>query len=238
MMNPLVVRPHRPFRFAFAIIAVSMLAAMTTWFLLDEAHWSIIRGRLSASAERQRLLNANRELEQGNASLQERVTALERTASLDKQTETFLQNEIRGLQDETFRLKGELAFYQGVMEAAGQTKGLAVQDIYVRRLPTALTYQLKLVLTNVSDDDAEAAGIMGILIEGRQNGTARLLSLTEVAVDAGLDMAYKFRNFKRFAANLQLPAGFAPQRVLVELQPTDKKTSKIKKAFDWPATAN
>lgn len=237
-MNQLVVRPHRPFRFAFGVVLGSMVTAIGTWLLLDQAHWSVIQGRLQASAEQQRLWSANRSLEQNSTTLRERLMALERTASLDKQTETFLQKEIRALQDEVFRLKGELAFYEGIMESADQTKGLDVHDIYVRRLAQANTYQLKLVLTNVADNDAEAVGVMSILIEGLQNGTARLVSLNEVSVDATLEMAFKFRNFKRFDASMQMPGGFVPQRVFVELQPNDKKPSKINKVFDWPATAN
>jgi hypothetical protein len=172
-----------------------------------------------------------------NAGLQEQLTALERNASLDRQTEVFLQKEIRTLQDESFRLKGELAFYKGVMEAAGQAKGLVVQDIYVRKLPNVQAFQLNLVLTNVPEDDALATGVMAIQIEGRQNGAARILSLSEVTLDAALDLGYQFRNFKRFDTNLQLPPEFVPQRVLVELQPADKKAAKIRKTFDWPATA-
>ncbi len=237
-MNPLVVRPHRPIRFALGVILASMVTAIVTWFLLDVTHWSVIRGRLKASAEQQQLMNTYKSLEQTNSDFREQMMALERTASLDKQTQTFLQNEIKSLQDEVFRLKGELAFYQGIMESAGQTKGLDVQDIYIRGLAQANTYQLKLVLTHVADNDAEAEGSMNIIVEGTQNGAARILALNEISAEGGSDVAYKFRNFKRFDASLQLPSGFAPKRVIVELQPNDKKPSKIKKVFDWPATAN
>lgn len=237
-MTQLVVRQHRPVRFAAAIVLASMLTATGTWLLLDAGHWNVIQGRLEASAEQQRLLNANRNLERLNSSLRERVFALERTASLDKQTESYLQGEIRELQEEVFRLKGELAFFEGIMEEAGRAKGLDVHDIYVRRMPQANTYRLRLVLTNVSDQDEDAKGRMAILLEGRQNGVTRLLTLDEVVQDTALDLSFEFRNFRRFDAQLQLPAGFVPQRVHVELQPSDKKRSKIRKSFDWPATAN
>lgn len=237
-MGELVVRPHQPIRFGLAVVVASMLIAIGTWLLLDRAHWSVIQGRLEASAEQQRLWNANRKLELANGQLREQLMAMERTASVDKQTESYLQTEIRDLQGEVFRLKGELAFFERIMESAGQAKGLGVQDIYIRRLAMANNYQLKLVLTNVSDRDAEASGLMNIAIEGRLNGESRLLPLKELSTDAVLDLNFKFRNFKRFNANMQLPAGFAPQRVQVELQPNDQKPSKITKTFDWPATAN
>lgn len=237
-MNQLVIRTHRPVRFAIGVILASMITAIGTWLFLDETHWSVIRGRFRAGTDQQRLWNANKELEQDNAALHERVIALERITSMDKQTETFLQKEIRELQDEVFVLKGELAFYRGIMESADQAKGLNIHSIYVRRLAQASTYRLKLVLTHVANDEAEAAGVMNITIEGLQNGVGRLLALSDVSTDVTPDLAFRFRNFKRFDASLQLPAGFVPQRVFVELQLNDKKPSKIKKIFDWPVTAN
>jgi len=237
-MSQLVIRTHRPIRFAIGVILASMITAIGTWLLLDESHWSIIRGRFQASTDQQRLWDANRQLEQDNDTLHERVIALERIASVDKQTETFLQKEIRELQDEVFVLKGELAFYRGIMESADQAKGLNIHSIYVRRVEQANTYRMKLVLTHVANDDAEAAGNMSIAIEGLQNGTGRLLALSDVSSDPAPDLTFKFRNFKRFDASLQLPGGFVPQRVIVELQLNDQKPSKIKKVFDWPVTAN
>ncbi len=237
-MTQLVIRTHRPIRFAIGVILASMVTAIGTWLFLDEAHWSVIRGRFRASAEQQRLWSTNKDLEQGNSDLRERVIALERIASVDKQTETFLQKEIRGLQDEIFVLKGELAFYQGIMESADQTKGLDVHSIYVRRLALARNYQLKLVLTHVANAEAEAAGVMSIALEGLQNGALRRITLDEVSADVTPEIAFNFRNFKRFEASMQLPDGFAPQRVFVELQLNDIKASKIKKVFDWPVTAN
>ena len=237
-MTQLVIRTHRPVRFAIGVILVSMVTAIGTWLFLDEAHWSVIRARFRAGTEQQRLWSANKDLEVDNATLRERVIALERIASVDKQTETFLQKEIRELQDEVFLLKGELAFYRGIMEAADQTKGLNIHSIYVRRLAQANTYLLKLVLTHVANEEADAAGVMSITIEGLQNGALRQLALNEVTADAMPDLAFKFRNFKRFDASMQLPGGFVPQRVFVGLQLNDEKRSKINKVFDWPVTAN
>ena len=79
---------------------------------------------------------------------------------------------------------------------------------------------------------------MNIAIEGLQNKDNRLIALNEVSADVTPEIPFKFRNFKRFEASMQLPDGFVPQRVFVELQLNDLKASKIKKIFDWPVTAN
>ena len=236
-MTRLVVKPHRPFQFAVAVILLSMLSAMVAWVLLDNMHWSLIFGRFSDNREREQLWDENRELERENASLRERVLALQSDTNLDNQTSVILQDEIRGLQEEIFRLKGELQFYQGVMEASGGGKGLDVHGIFVRALSQENGFRLKLILTNASNKDVDSEGSMDISIEGIQSGATRYLNLKDVTLDGDVGLNFNFRNFKRFESNLAFPAGFSPQRVFVELQPRDQKQSKIKKVFDWPKTA-
>src|SRR5690606_34886590 len=177
-------------------------------------------------------------LEQENGRLREQVLRLERTTDLDTRTTGMLQEEIRQLQEEVFRLKTELKFYQGIMEAAGDAKGLDVHDIHVRKLSPPRTFRLKLILTNVTNTAKDAEGQLGISIEGIENGATRVFPLAEVALDRTLDMSFKFRNFKRFESTVRLPEGFSPQRVFVDLQPRDAKQSKIRKVFDWPAFAS
>lgn len=236
-MSHLVVKSHRPLQFSLAIILLSMLIAFLTWLFLDSSHWSYIYARFGANHDQKLLWEANQELERENTALRERLMVLERTTTLDKQTSALVQDEIRDLQEEVFRLKGELQFYQGIMEATGEGKGLDVQGIFVRPLSRGNGYRLKLILTHVSNKDSVAEGMMDVSIEGIQDGGAHFLNLKDVTLDQTIDLTFNFRNFKRFESNLALPAGFAPQRVFVELQPKDKKQSKIKKIFDWPGSA-
>jgi len=233
----LVIKTHRPLQFSLAVVVLSMLVAFVTWLALDESHWSIIRSRLNSSTDQKLLWEVNQGLEEENARLRERVSMLERTTSLDTQTATLLQDEIKTLQEETFRLKGELEFFQGIMENVGEVKGLDVHGIHVRRLSAPGTYRLKLILTNVTDSDHDTEGSVSVAIEGIQKGVTRQINLREVALDQSPDMTFRFRNFKRVESNFSLPSEFSPQRVFVELQPKDQKQSKIRKAFDWPPTA-
>jgi hypothetical protein len=236
-MTRLVVKPHRPGQFAVAVILLSMFSAMVTWILLDNFHWSLILGRIGASEERKQLWNANRELERENTSLRERVIALQSNTNLDTQTSVILQDEIRELQEEVFRLKGELQFYQGVMEASGAGKGLDVHGIFVRPLAQKQGFRLKLIMTNASNSESDTEGRMDVSFEGILDGATRLMNLRDVTIDGTPNLTFKFRNFKSFENNLAFPAGFTPQRVFVELQPRDEKQSKIRRVFDWPRTA-
>jgi hypothetical protein len=229
----LVVKSHRPIQLALGVILLSMLMALVTWLVLNQGYWALIYRELHSNKQHRHLLQANSHLKHENTALHSRVMMLERTTNLDRQTETHLQKDIRDLQEKVFHLKGELEFYQGVMESSSKAKGLDINGIYVSPLPRKDAYRLKLILTHVNSP-LSAEGTIDVSIEGLQNGKVRYLELKDISLDQSLDLSFKFSNFKRFEFNLAFPTGFTPQRVHVVLQPRNKKQSKITRVFDWP----
>ncbi|MFQ5660325.1 MAG: DUF6776 family protein [Gammaproteobacteria bacterium] len=237
-MSRLTVKSHRPVQWSLAIILLSMLIALFTWILLDETHWSLIYSQMGDSREHKRLWELNRSLENENENLRERVLMMERTQSLDKNTAAILQENIKAMQDKIYHLKGEIEFYQEIMADTRDTLGLNIHGIHIESLPRNRSYRLTLVLTHVTKSVKVVEGTIDISFEGMQDGVVSHLNLQDITLDDALGFSFKFRNFKRFESNLQLPEGFVPRRVFVRLQPKGKKQSKIKRVFDWPATAS
>jgi Family of unknown function (DUF6776) len=236
-MSRLVVKSHRPWQFAVAIVVLSMFLATLTWLLLDKSHWSIIYDRISDNQDWKHLWEVNQSLQKERVALQERVLMLERTTSVDKQTAALLQDEIKTLQENIYTLKGELEFYQGIMDATRDAKGLNIHGIYIEALTQPQAYRLKLVLTHVAKGSMLAEGSMAISIDGTQNGEGQKLKIEDVATGEPMDLVYKLRSFKRFESKLVLPDGFVPQQVIVELKPKRKNQVMIREVFDWSAAA-
>ena len=237
-MSRLVVKSHRPLQLAVAIVALSSIIAVITWLLLDTSHWSYIYNRLGKNHDLKMLWEVNKELKKENTDLQERVVMLERSTELDKQTAVLLQNELTSLQDEISRLKRELEFYQGVMDDTRESSGLQVQGLHITPLSRERSYHLSVVLTHVAKGDMFTEGVMDITIEGTVGKTVRKLKLKELISDEALDLSFKFKNFKRFGSNITLPLELVPQKVIVEIQPKDKKQANIRKVFDWQTAAS
>lgn len=221
-------------QWAVAIVALSTLLALFTWFMLDESHWSMIYNRMGINQDFKNLSEVNRKLEKENEGLKEQVLMMKRAAEVDKKTAELLQQNVQNMQDEIYRQKGELEFYRGVMDATRDSKGLNIQGIHIESLPQARSYRLKVILTHVAKGIRMAEGKMTVIIEGLKNGKPSQLNLKNITMDDGLDFSFKFRNFKRFESDLELPPDFVPRRVLIQLQPRGEKKSKIKKVFDWP----
>ena len=237
-MGALVVKSHRPWQFALAVVILSMFLATLTWLMLDKGHWTLIYDRISDSEDWKNLWEVNQSLLEERVALQERVLMLERTTSVDKQTAAILQDEIRTLQDKVYALKGELEFYEGIMDATRGAKGLNIHGIYIEPLSQHQAYRLKLVLTHVAKASVEASGKMQITIIGRRGDSAEELAIEDVVAEGSLDLDYKLRSFKRVETKVILPEGFVADRIAIELRPARKNQAIIREEFDWLAPAN
>ncbi|NJM92973.1 MAG: hypothetical protein HC861_10485 [Rhodospirillaceae bacterium] len=51
-------------------------------------------------------------------------------------------------------------------------------------------------------------------------------------------MAYEFRYFQGLETELALPLNFEPQRVAVEIWPSQPRGERINQTFDWPVVAD
>ena len=232
-MSHLIIKHQRPYQMVAIAIVISLVASISIWLYLDESHWSYIKSRISLGQQSKQLWEENRNLARENNQLRERVIMLERTTQIDSQAAAEFHEEMKKLQDEIYKLKGELEFYQGIMTSTGSTLGLSIQGMQVERLAEKNSYHFKLILTHLAKNDKVAEGTTDIILEGVQDGVAKVLNIMDVVINPVIDLSFKFKNFKRFEGNMMLPEGFVPHRVIVRLQPKDTKLSNIKRVFNW-----
>ena len=234
-MANLVVKQHRPLQLLLTVVVISFFISTTIWLLLDESHWDYIEARLSGNEKVGQMWQINRQLEDENSRLRDRVVMLEQTAEIDRKASIHLRDQVVKLQDQFYQLKAELEFYKGILSATQDSNGLNVQGLYIEALAIDQTYRYRLVLTNVAKNDQEVEGIIRMTLEGDMDGARKILNITELAgKNREESWEYKFRNFKRFEGDIKLPTGFIPQRVTVQLTPKSPGRSKVEKSFDWP----
>ena len=233
-MPKLVVKKHRPLEIVLAVLLFSGTCSVIIWFLLDANHWNSIKNRLINSQEARLLWEVNKSLEADNLALREKVIMLERSTQIDNQTAIKLQDDIRFLQEQVYRLKGELEFYQGIMSSTTDSKGLNIQGLHIEPTDKEGIHHFKLVLTNVAKSDKVIEVTMDMSIQGTGKSGDQVLLLKEVISGSEPKREVKFKNFERIEGNLSFPDGFKPLRVIVELKQKGLN-SVVHKEFDWPA---
>ena len=232
-MSHLIIKHQRPYQIVAIAVVISLVASISIWLYLDDSHWAYIKSRISLTQQSKQLWGENRNLTRENAKLRERVIMLERTTQIDSQAAAEFHEEMKKLQDEIYKLKGELEFYQGIMASTSSAVGLSIQGMQVEQLAEQNSYHFKLILTHLSKSDKVVEGTADIVLEGVQDGAAKVLNIMDVVINPAIDLSFKFKNFKRFEGNIMLPEGFVPHRVIVKLQPKDTKLSNIKRVFNW-----
>lgn len=228
-----IIKHHRPYQIIILAVTLSLVAFISIWLAYDDSHWSYIKSRIAVGKQNRSLMDENNKLLTTNQDLKQQVIMLQRSGQIDRQAAGELQNEIKKLQDENYRLKGELEFYQNILATTGSSDGLNIQGMQLQKLAVSGGYHFKLVLTHVSKDIRDVEGMVDISIEGRQGAEDKTLEVSDLLMSPAVDFSYKFRNFKRLEGNLSIPQGFTPYRVIVRLTPKDGKNSKIKRVFNW-----
>jgi hypothetical protein len=232
-VNKYVVKMHRPVQWSIAIIGLSALIATFTWFLLDKSHWSFINNSYSENKELIKVTLENRKLEMENQGLLENSMMAGNLSAMDKQTATLLQDDIQGLQEEIFKLKQELEFYQGIMAGTADSTGLNIQGLNIYPLSQDRTFLLNLVLTHVAKGVKLAEGNIEVIFNGFLEGLDVDLNLKDLLSIEPSSLSFNFRNFKKFEFEVTLPDGFKPSRLTVLLNTKDKRQNNIRKVFDW-----
>lgn len=232
-----------------------ILSRQHTWYLLSGVVLLCIllvtgltyyhRGQLeqarSHPRETQVLLNTGQQLRAENLALiqnrQEiatRIMAMEQGKKVDQSTIQELQKDLQSADQELRKLRREIAFYEGIMDAAGGDSSLNIQGLLLAPMNTGRHYRYKLVLTNMAKSDKLAEGKVEMLLQGTQEGSSKTIAIEQLQLDTPPDsLQFKFKRFKQFKGNLALPETFAPVNVKVRVKIRGQKVP-LERDFDWP----
>ncbi len=232
-MPRLIIKSHRPWQGIIAVTALSVVIALVTWQMLDSSYWRIISSMTGRSNDERSLMESNRDLVEQNQQLTSRLLMLEQTTKVDKDTAAMLQKEMIALQDQIYKLKRELEFYQGAMDSARKTVGMDIHGLYIEPAAASNRYRLKLVLTHVSKNDTVMKGHLAVTIEGMQDGEQRQLNLAGL-LDDKADFGFEIKSFKRMEFEFGLDEGFVAKQVIVRVDPTIGGEAPFSRTYDWP----
>ena len=232
-MPRLIIKSHRPWQGIISVTALSVVIALVTWQMLDTSYWRIISSMTGRNNDERTLIDANRQLLDQNQDLNSRLLMLEQTTKVDKDTAVMLQKEMIALQDQIYKLKRELEFYQGAMDSARKTVGMDIHGVYIEPAGSSNRYLLKLVLTHVAKNDTVMKGRLAVTIAGMQNGEQRRLELGSL-LEEKTDFGFEIKSFKRLEYEFGLDKDFVAKQVIVRVNSTIGGEPPLSKTYDWP----
>lgn len=234
---PLPVPPlsSRNVRWRLALAGVVALAlafgAWGLWRVLSPASGDV-RTRL---ADRDRDV---RRLEAEAEQLRQRVSTLTRSDQISRDANRDLQGTLAERDEEISALRADVAFYERLVGATGQRRGLTVHSLRMQPQGPGGAWHFTATLTQNLNRGAVSVGQLTVAIEGTRAGRLQKLAWTDLRQQpAAPGVGYSFKYFQQVEGDVFLPAGFTPVRVSVRLVP--RGAAATEQSFTWAdATAD
>jgi hypothetical protein len=184
-------------------------------------------------------LTAKLAAEQAVSDELRRQLAIGETASeIDRATYDEVRAELGELQAKIQAQEEELVFYRGIVSPQDRIAGLRIQSLEALPSDGERGYLVRLLLVQAIVHNRAVSGSVKLQLEGMQDGQTVSFDAAELVVPGeSYDMDYEFRYFQGLEAELTLPIGFEPQRMIVEIWPNEARAERINQTFEWPAIA-
>jgi len=235
MATQLIIKSPQPGKKALLIsvlTAAALGAAYASYYYgHSTAGFDYQQLKLSYEKAQQQLYEADQE----NTKLREATAVLKKSADIDKKAYSDVDDTLKNLQAEILELKGQVAFYRGIVSPTQNAAGLNITSFKLNKLGAAVdsSYHFKLVLTQVKQNDRMIRGKANITINGLLNGEPKELDVSGLMGKARQDLNLRFKYFQTIEGDVVLPDGFVPSRVLVDLQPVGRGQTAISQTYDW-----
>jgi hypothetical protein len=188
-------------------------------------------------------LRRDLEAERGAAEeLRRQVALLETSRDIDSKTYSDIEASLSELESRIQAQEEELVFYRGIVSPDEGGADLRVQSLEIAPQDSERRFVVTVVLAQAIVHSRDAQGVVTLHVEGLQDGQAAILDLADLAIDwdgadspERYDMSYEFRYFQGLDAAIELPVGFEPVRMHVEIDPAEARAEHVSRSFEWAA---
>ncbi len=225
--TPVVVHRSR-WRIALRIAAVALLV-LAAGLLFEYGRY---RGGYDVRAEaaaRDALAERIVELTAERDALKRRLAGIEQASRVDRQAYESIKQQLADEQAEIQELRQQVGFYRSIVNDGDLHRGLYIQNLQVQPDGDG-GYRYRLILTRYMDRKRRAQGRIVLVVDGRRDGRPSRIEVK----GAAKQNRFRFRYFQEVAGQLSLPAGFAPERIVVRAIPTGKGHGPVvERIFAW-----
>lgn len=198
-------------------------------------------GRWHAGFDARRALDAQaalqatlRERDATIAALRLKAAELDTLKAAQDREREEVSRTIGELQAEVARQAQQLDLYRGVVVGGtAPPPSVAVRELRLSPMAVPGRYLLRIALARSGRPDREVSGSVQVTVEGRRSGAAARLGLREISPSRAPQLTYRFRYFENLEQELALPAGFKPDRVLVEVRPAERGAAPVTRTLLW-----
>jgi hypothetical protein len=216
----------------FAVFLLGAVLGGVGWVGFDYGReWAGLAATDTGRAVR-RLRETVDALEQERDQLRRKLAALERSVQVDREATRLAQMDVKGVEEENQELEREVQFLRNLLEEEA-VGALRIKDFKLVQESGERRYGYRFTVVQAKEDFGLSEGRVYVSLLGSTEGESTELPLEDVSVDSVESHKMRFRHFQKLQGSVQLPEGFSPDGVVVEVKPTTKKLPPLRKEFDW-----
>ncbi|MHB1951715.1 MAG: DUF6776 family protein [Acidiferrobacteraceae bacterium] len=230
LKGDVVVRPRssltlRAFALAVAVLVVALGGTALYRHGLAMAGFD----RAAANARESRLADKVAKLSRENRTLRQGLVIAERSLQMDRAAYRDLDQALNRSARRITRLEERVDLYRTVLSSPAPARGVAIERFTLRRA-SGQRYRYAVILVQPFEARRNASGRLYFKIKGESSGHP-----AEFAFPGPVDKAIPvhFKYFQDLEGTLELPPGFSPKRIDVDVQ---TQGHEIQKGFSWRAS--
>jgi hypothetical protein len=217
----------------WGVLTLFWLASLLGCWLLASrlAAPQLAQTQLQLHAAQQRQAEQQRQIDE----LKQREVNLSLSDRISRAANNEVQTSLAERDEQIAALRADVAFYERLVGATGQRKGLNVHSAEFSR-EAGGSWSYTLVLTQNLNRAAISEGELRFVVEGVRAGKLASIGWDELHQKPQQPgQKYSFRYFQQLGGSVILPADFTPQRVKITLTGGGVP---VNQTFDWKLAGN
>lgn len=176
------------------------------------------------------------QLHQKNESHESRINTLEVELEIERLANEQARALIEKIEQEHYKAKMQLAFYQKVMAPEKTADGIALDSIVIAETESAGHFRFQVTLVQQTKNKRYAKGYIDFSLVGSLHGKPKTFKLSDITLLDKEALSFSFQYFQAIEGEIDLPDGFIPEQILVQVTLPKGRWQKynlIEETYHW-----
>lgn len=172
-------------------------------------------------------------LEKSNNQLEHEVAFVKRSAKVELAAVEKMKEAMREKDLELLKLNQELHFYRTLYSPNVDNSAIQVKVFNLHKDLITDRFVYDLVLTSVPKKKEKASGVIGLSVDGEQQGILKRLVFEDISDISDTSLKFSFKYFQKISGSFSLPDDFEPSSVRVEVLRDKSNKEPIVISYNW-----
>jgi hypothetical protein len=136
---------------------------------------------------------------------------------VERSAQEQVRVQVKKLEDENARLKGDLAFFESLLPMPASAKGVVIRSFRVQADSEPNSMRYRLLVQQSGRPERDFVGAVTLTVNLQDSGRAAVVRLPDPALPSAGPAPLSFRHYQRLEGNFPVPAGATVRSVLVRI---------------------